>query len=471
MSLVPPGGPFSSPPCSSGSPPPLAAGASIDGDGPPCRTPGGPPIEPLAGTWATWVLTSGSELRLPAPPDARETRAEILELFALEAQRDGAARDRIAFWSSGPPSYRWVELGVNQVLAKPLNNPRNQRTLALLNVAIYDATVAAWDSKFFYNRARPGQVERSLEPALASPRSPSYPSEHAVVAGAASAILSYVYPADAATFEARAQEAAETQLLAGIQYRSDVVAGLALGRAVASRVIERAKADGSNVTWTGTVPVGPGFWNGTNPAEPLAGTWRKWVLSSGSQLRPGAPPAFDSDQKKAELAEIKTFPRTFATNQKALYWQSLEGIYAIWYDVASRRIFENHLQENQPRVARIYAALSIAHHDALVACWEGKYFYWAIRPFQLDKDVVTLFPTPNHPSYPAAHGAVSGAISEVLALLFPRDANSIRARADEAASSRVWAGIHYRSDIDAGLAQGRAVGRLVIDRIRMDGSE
>jgi membrane-associated phospholipid phosphatase len=114
--------------------------------------------------------------------------------------------------------------------------------------------------------------------------------------------------------------------------------------------------------------------------------------------------------------------------------------------------------------------MSVAHHDSMVACWDAKYAYWAIRPFQLDPEVKTLFPTPNHPSYPAAHGCGSGAIAAVMAYLFPRQAAYITAKGDEMAWSRLWAGIHYRSDIEAGLALGRSVARVVIERAKSDGA-
>ena len=110
-------------------------------------------------------------------------------------------------------------------------------------------------------------------------------------------------------------------MLAGVQYPSDVAAGLELGRKVAEQAVERGKGRRLGCQVDGDVPTGPGNWNGTNPIEPLAGTWKTWVLKSGSELRPPAPPAYDSAQKMAELSEIKTFTRTFTTNQKAMYWQ------------------------------------------------------------------------------------------------------------------------------------------------------
>jgi hypothetical protein len=85
-------------------------------------------------------------------------------------------------------------------------------------------------------------------------------------------------------------------------------------------VVEYAKTDGTDAVWAGTVPDGPGPWQGTNPAEPLAGTWKPWVLASGSQLRPAPPPAHDSDQKLAELEEIRQFVQMRVANPVAFYW-------------------------------------------------------------------------------------------------------------------------------------------------------
>src|SRR6266852_8241975 len=82
------------------------------------------------------------------------------------------------------------------------------------------------------------------------PLSPAYPSEHAAVAGTASAILAYLFSNDAESFTSMADEAARSRLLAGIQYPSDTTAGLELGRKVANLVIERARHDGFEVPWT-----------------------------------------------------------------------------------------------------------------------------------------------------------------------------------------------------------------------------
>jgi membrane-associated phospholipid phosphatase len=243
-------------------------------------------IEPDAGQWQTWVLSAGDELRPAAPPDAAATAAEIAELKALASQRDAAAEELVAYWDAGSPSYRWIEIAAAQVLKTGMPPHWLSRMLSSMNVAVYDGMVAAWDAKYAYNRLHPSEFDSTLVTLLPNPTSPSYPSEHAVAAGAASAILAYVFPDDAQIFNDLAQTAAHSRVLAGVSFPSDVEAGLALGRAVAAKVIERAKADGSDAQWTGTVPTGPGIWTGDQPSVPLMGTWKTRSRPSRERCRP-----------------------------------------------------------------------------------------------------------------------------------------------------------------------------------------
>ena len=429
-------------------------------------------VEPAAGTWKTWVLLNGRELRLPPAPTREQTASEIawLKNYIAETRVHTESQKQMRYWTAGSPAYRWVELMLQQIYDRGMSSPRNARAMALMNIAMYDATIAAWDSKYAYNRLRPAQADPTITVAVDTPNSPSYPSEIAVTAAAASEVLAYLFPADASMFRSLAEEASRASMTAGINYPSDVTAGLQLGRAVAAKVIDVAHADGSQAVWSGTVPTGAGMWIGTTPSEPLAGTWKTWVLTSVSQFRPGPPPAWDSPQKRAELEEIKNFSRTFASNQKGFYYQSPEGIYNVFYDVLSRRIFENDLDKNPPRAVRAYALAAIAHNDAAIACWDAKYTYWAARPNQLDASITTLFPNPGHPTYPSAHGCFSGAIARTIGRLFPDFSEAMDAKATEAAESRFWSGIHFRSDLEIGLTVGRSVGDAVIERASSDGS-
>jgi membrane-associated phospholipid phosphatase len=82
----------------------------------------------------------------------------------------------------------------------------------------------------------------------------------------------------------------------------------------------------------------------------------------------------------------------------------------------------------------------------------------------VDPELKTVFPAPNHPSYPAAHGCFSTAAAVVLAGVFPQDRARLLALGKEAAEARVWAGIHYRFDIDAGQEIGRKVAEKTLER-------
>ncbi|HMQ30060.1 MAG TPA: phosphatase PAP2 family protein [Chloroflexaceae bacterium] len=431
------------------------------------------PLEPTAGTWKTWALSSGSELRLPAPPNRAATQAELRELKAMAGQR-AATADQIAEWTGNGPIYPWSELALETAARRGVSLPPGSRILTLLNVAIYDATIAAWDSKYAHNRPRPSVQLPPLGAAAPVPNSPSYPSEHAAVAAAASAVLAHLFPNDAALFEAKAAEAGQTVQIAGLNYPSDVAAGAEIGKAVAARVIEIAKSDGSALPWTGSVPTGPGYWTGTNPALPTAGTWRTWVLSSGSELRPGPRHAYDSPELAAELQELRDFQRTPQTNAMAQFWEYGAGgarLHYYWNEILQRKVLEYGLADNPPRAARAFLLPNLALYEVLVACWDAKYTYWAMRPSQVDPTFSSLFPSPNHPSYPSAHSCFSQSVSATMAYLFPRDAASFYALADQASESRVGAaGIHFRSDVTVGKDLGWAVAQRVIERAKADGS-
>jgi hypothetical protein len=292
------------------------------------------------------------------------------------------------------------------------------------------------------------------------------------VAGAAAAILGYLFPDEAQTFADSAAEAGRSRLLAGVQYPSDVSDGLDLGRKVAQLVIDRARTDGSDAVFSGSVPTGPGYFipaPGTSGVTPLAGTWKPWLLASGSELRLGPPPAYDSDQETADLAEILNFAHSYDTDYPVFRWSPPNAQTAC--DQALQAIFEAHLDADPPRAARVLALLSVAMMDALIATWDSKYTYWAIRPYQLEPSVQTLLPHYNHPSYPSAHSTIASATSTVLDYLFPGSAAQFDQQAQELANSRVVAGIHFRTDVVAGSALGQAIGQRVVQWAQSDGSQ
>src|SRR5262249_24557224 len=152
--------------------------------------------------------SSGNQMRLEAPPGDADTAAELQLLKQIMTAADNTAEARVKYWDAGPPAYRWIQIASQHMVSRNVAAPLYPRGMALVAAAIYDATVAAWDSKYNWNRPRPSQIDPSIAPLVAVPRSPSYPSEHAVTAGAAAAVLSYLFPDNADIFTSMADEAA-----------------------------------------------------------------------------------------------------------------------------------------------------------------------------------------------------------------------------------------------------------------------
>jgi membrane-associated phospholipid phosphatase len=417
------------------------------------------------GSWQTWVLESPDQFRVGAPPDDVETTDEITQLMEMAASSEAALQE-IAYWNTGPAVYRWNQIALDAMLERGVPAPAAFRNLALLHAAIHDATVAAWDSKLTYNRPRPADFAASFTPLITSPTSPSYPSEYAVTAGAAAAMLSWIFPDSAQTFEAQAEQAVNSRLAAGVEYPSDIEAGFVLGRQVAALVIAYGEADGFTAAWEGNVPTEPGYWTGENPAFPMAGTWKPWVMKTPDEFRPVPPYAYDTSELAKEMDELRKFERTPVTNAIAMFWEYGAGgrhVHWYWNDVANQLVLAAQWEDEPLEAARAYALMNIAGYDSVVGCWDAKYTYWAMRPFQLDTEFTPLFNAPNHPSYPSAHSCMSSAAGGVLAHLFPADSERLMRIITEIGEARIWAGIHFRSDIEAGQELGQNVATRVIE--------
>ncbi len=425
-------------------------------------------IEPGAGNWKTFAIPSGKDYRVPPPPGEAESRAEIAWLKGVTAETDPRIAEQVQFWDAGAPAYRWIDMMVKRQTGGQAMTPFPHRVFTYVSMAMHDATVAAWESKYFYNRRRPSETDPSLKTRVAVPASPSYPSEHAAAAGAAAAVLAAMLPGEAAAFEGLAEEAARSRLYAGVQYPSDYFAGLELGRHVAQKVMERARADGSDAVWAGTVPSGPCMWTGTNPGNATMPNWRPILLRSGNEFRSEPPPDCRSERMRAESDAVKNFPRTLQTNMRAFYFHSPEGTFTDFHMLLSRMMFEDHLDQNPPRSARAYAMLAGVLYDTWIASNDSKYAYWYLRPHQLDSGINPLFPAPNFPSYPSNHSALSTARAELLGFLFPARKDAMTALGKEAGDSRIWAGIHYEMDNQAGATMGRAVARRFMEWMDSD---
>lgn len=430
---------------------------------------GGPElVEPGAGAWRTWFLNLGADRRPPTPSDSQSELAQVHD--ALGAA-DAAMLDRITFWDAGAPPYRWNELATDLWFRGAFgtsNAPFYQRVQAYLNMAIHDATVATWDAKYAYNRPRPSQLDATLTPLVAVPRSPAFPSEHAAAAAAASEVLAYFAPKEAESLRSLADEAARSREWAGVQYPSDTAAGLDIGRAVAQLAIQAAQSDNfDTATWDGKIPEGPGLWKGQNPVGVADRFWKPLVVSSADALRPPPPPAYDSPERAQQIDAVKNFPRTPASNGLAIWVQyQLRGAanFNIVYNrEISRRVFEEHL-EDSPLPARIYALMHATFQDAWITTQDCKFTYWTARPNMFDPAITTLFPNPNHPSYVSNGSALATSPALVMAHFFPRDAAALTKQADEYGDARLWAGVHFPSDVEVSRRMGEQLAAIAIAR-------
>lgn len=417
----------------------------------------------------------------------------------LQEERTPEIRTSINFWNDEPAFGQWTALQLDLVRRRGVNPVRSSRGLAIVHAAIYDAVVAAWHWKYVYARPQPGQIDLSISPVVRSPLYPSYPSEHAAIAGAASRVLAHLFPRDAEELERLAAQAAVSRMQAGVNYRSDVGAGLVLGRAVADAVIKRrALVDGSDAVWDPEKQPGrlarPGFWEPTAPGlsfpptEPLAGDWRTWVIPSGKAFLAPSPPGFELVDRKPSIkvTEIMAPARAIVDSVTVTRANSPDGagrraVISFWagvpgdrWNVITRELLVSN-QVNLPRAARIAALVNVALADAIVSSWKTKYTYWTARPQtiirqQFDPTFLSFRPTPADPSYTSGLSTVSGAVSEILAFFFPNDAERVRRLAADAAMSRFFDGSHWPFDNEAGAAVGKVIAPLFIRRAEGDGA-
>jgi membrane-associated phospholipid phosphatase len=408
-------------------------------------------------TWKLFLLQSTNEIKIAPPPGKEESKKELAEIKARMAKVDQKILQQIKYWDAGSPAYRWNEI-VNKLVNFQNINTYMRFPTAWVNMAIYDATLTAWKAKYDYNRTRPFQADVTLTPLVIPPTSPSYPCEHTVTAAAAAVVLAYFFPEKADSILNLAKEAAQSRVYAGIQYPSDVAEGWKLGEQVASKIIEQAKKDGSDIKYSGVVPKDPKLWHGAYPVGIHVRNYKPIILQRGDQFRPSPPPDFEKEMK-----EMKEFKQDFRSTNLAFHWASLTG-FDIWTELASKKIFEERLDRNTPLCARIYALLHVAAYDAGIAIMDAKYAYWGIRPSLYDTTFRPLIGfTPPFPGYPSGHATASSTAATILAYFFPADKAFFEQTAQECADSRFYAGIHFISDNKVGIELGEKLATYIID--------
>jgi hypothetical protein len=366
--------------------------------------------EPTAGNWKTWLITSGKDYRLP-PPQSYKT--EIAAVIARQQKIDSTTKQQIVYWNAGAPGYRWQALMSDTWMSDAIGN--GVLANMLMSVTIYDATIAAWDSKYAYKRLRPYAADKRIKIFSLKPETPSYPCEYSVAAGVATTIIAHFFPALKDSVSRMAQQEMASRVAAGVAFPSDTRAGFELGKQIAEQEIAHTKNYLSNKMWDGKLPESQGLWRGKFALFANAGKSKTIVLDSGSQFRPGPPPDFAK-----EMAELKKYKQTSNSIANAFYYNSQP----FWEDVLNKKIAEYHLNLNAPRAARIYAAAAIGYYDGFVACFDAKYTYWGIRPEQYDTTFrPVLFQSPPFPGYPSGHAAVSSVTAQLYAYFFRQKEN------------------------------------------------
>jgi membrane-associated phospholipid phosphatase len=305
---------------------------------------------------------------------------------------------------------------------------------------------------------------RAVLAAEAGKNGRTHPSVAAAVGGASVAVLSSFFPLDAGTVETQLDGDLAAPDWPGAKNQDDAT-GESIGRAVGAAVVAQAATDNYLVTSPGVPPVGPGYWV-SGPAaivRSLHGV-RPFFLTSASQIRPGPPPAFGSPAFLAALAEIRTISDTRTAEQLsiALTYNTATAPFTAGSQnlIADELIVAHHRTERD--AARILAYANAAAFDAQIACFDAKFAYWFIRPPQADPGITTTFAVPNHPSYPSGHACITGAIMSVLMDAFPSERPRLQAYLETAGLSRMYAGIHYRFDVDVGASIGRQAASLAL---------
>lgn len=355
-----------------------------------------------------------------------------------------ASTSAVKSWESNA-TVAWNEVGRDMVVKYGTSAPATIRMFALLTIAQYNAIVAAEDGK-----------EQAL-----------HPSSRGAVAGASVAVLSYIYPGEAAFFESLVDQQEASAARPG-NAREDFSSGEAIGRTIAAGIIARAQTDRFFAPFTGTVPVCPGCWVAvpTPPAFATLGQAKPFFLAANDQFRPAPPPAFGSPAFLADLAEVRQIADTRTAEQDSIakFWAlpagtvSAQGYFNL---VASELALKYRLSER--KTAHHLAIMNIAAFDGIIASHEAKYHYWLIRPSQADAGIHLAIGLPSFPAYPSNHSMLAGSAAAVLSTFFPAERGWLVPLGEEGAISRLYGGIHYRFDTEAGLALGRKVAAYVLE--------
>jgi PAP2 superfamily len=365
----------------------------------------------------------------------------------------------------------WNNAALDAIRAGHTPPPIASRSLAILHVSIYDAV---------------NGIDRTHEPYLVQSEVPASASREAAASAAAHEALVNLFPASTSSFDAL-----YAAILAAIPDGPQKTAGIVWGEFVANQILAARANDGSDTTVPPPGGSGPGVWVPTPPAFlpyllPQWGFVTPFAMSSSSQFRPPGPPALDSQRYAEDYNEVKELgalvgsTRTEEQTQIALFWADGAGTETPpghWNSIAQTiaTAQSNTLEEN----ARLFALLNMATADAAICAWDAKYTFHFWRPVTAinfaEPDWMSFIVTPPFPDYVSGHSTFSGAAATVLALFYGtedlpftigsdflpgvyRNFPTCLDAAEEAAVSRLYGGIHFRSANEDGLQAGINIG-------------
>jgi hypothetical protein len=351
--------------------------------------------------------------------------------------------------------------------------PIASRSLSILHISIYDAV---------------NGIARTHEPYLVPSAVPASASREAAASAAAHEALVNLFPASTSSFDAL-----NTAILAAIPDGPQKTTGILWGEFVANQILAARANDGFGAIVPPPGGSGPGVWIPTPPAFlpyllPQWGFVLPFAMSSSSQFRPPGPPSLDSQRYAADYNEVKELgaaigsTRTEEQTEIALFWADGAGTETPpghWNSIAQTiaTAQSNTLEEN----ARLFALLNIAMADAAICAWDAKYTFHFWRPVtainfsEPELNWMSFIVTPPFPDYVSGHSTFSGAAATVVALFYStedlpftigsdflpgvyRSFSTCLDAAEEAAVSRLYGGIHFRSANEDGLQAGISIG-------------
>ena len=164
---------------------------------------------------------------------------------------------------------------------------------------------------------------------------------------------------------------------------------------------------------------------------------------------------------KDDMRELEYLLNNITQDQVKVadYWSS-ENLIENIMSIALKLLSE--YNESQGSAARILSILSKSINDAYIIASYFKYFWDSPRPIQINKDLAVNIETPKSPSYPSIYSVVMATAIEILMYYFPKEKNKLLKIHQDMSSSRLYGGVHFKSDLYEGAKLGKQIGMMIV---------